>query len=262
MATIKKKFKDTDLNKTPVIDDMFWGILESFDAPPAAPVESTPEVVETEIEEETVPETKWDEVVVPDSPAEPAKAEPATPEPSATEGDDATSNEDLMKEFEKILFETDDINEAAKKLEAANKAGEDTSQEMQELVSQLEQFKAKEEAWKSSMQKAMEEISSYESERALTELEVSKKNKIYEIVMGDDWLKTLLALKKQAAENPAKEADFKEFLTEFYEQHTGNKISELVSNVAKSEKEALWSGDSWTMNAPWMGALDWVLEDL
>ena len=107
------------------------------------------------------------------------------------------------------------------------------------LLSEIESFKAKEEAYKKAITAATSQIEEYEAEKALTEVEVAKKNKMYEIIMGDDGLKTLVALKKRADENPDFKQEYQEFLTEFYEANTGNNISNLVANAKKSEKAAL-----------------------
>lgn len=277
MGTSKKKFKDTDLEKTASLDEMFWGVLESFDGQSSS-TPPLPEAVETPIQEspaqssnvEDVLANMWNEPAPLDTPAEPTEPvapatpeEPAEPIADATEENEAESNEELIREFEKILFETKDIAEAAESVKEATAAWESWAPEVEMLMLQIQQFQAKEQAYKDAMDKALQEIGSYESERALTELDVSKKNKIYELVMGDDSLKTLLALKKQADENPDKETDFKEFLNEFYEKHSGNKISDMVNKVNKSEKMALGWAESWAVNSSWgMSWLNGVLEDL
>jgi len=49
----------------------------------------------------------------------------------------------------------------------------------------------------------------------------------------------LIALKKQAIDDPEKEQEYKDFLTEFYESQTGKDISQIVQEKNKLEKAAL-----------------------
>lgn len=253
----KKVFQDTDLNKVngaevQYADLLSMGLepLKETDAKPSTAMPdqpaTTPAAPTTPVDSApTVPPQAPTEPVTPTPEAAPASVvdEILSSPNSPTESDD-----DVLKKLEQVLFETDDVAEAAKKLEEATKKGEwvaeakkEFDDEKKALIDQIDQWKKLAMGYKDQASKA-------ESEKNLADVELSRMGKIYELVMDDEGLKSLVAYKKKSEEDPSYKSKLVDAARDFYEGISGQSIGDLVAWAKKEQKKALWGG--WDFSTP------------
>lgn len=255
-----KMFNDMDLNKVwggdkvvngePVgdMDLMTWmgliplnGKAVPTTADPVPPATPAPAPVDPVAPiPEAAPVTP--DPIVPDQPAPAPAAAPEDPVPQGGEAND----EDVMATLDKILFETDDVAAAAEKL--AEASGNKSPEEKEALLAQIQELTEAAKNWEKVATEATSQVSKAEAEKNLTAVEAAKMSKVYELVMDDEWLKSLIAYKKKSDEDPSYKDKLIDAARDFYEGVSWQSISDWVVRERKAEKTAL--GGGWSYASP------------
>lgn len=128
-----------------------------------------------------------------------------------------------------------------KKLEEAISSGD--SKEASKINAELAKKAAKSERQLKLAVEQLTELSKENGkmmdEKMLSDIENSRRAKIYDTVMKDNSLKEIVALRNKAQSDDSAKGDLEEALKGFYESVSGVSISELVEQKRKSEKEAM-----------------------